>query len=160
MRNILGSSGLPKPERARGQQHTGKAENEVKALKSLLCKTRVIWQRLDCLKSNPKWPPKDPSPQRLRAMLTRVRCGNDAPDNLIGLGDERRVRLRDEWTAYVTLVRNNTVNHEIAYGTRVLGQQSLHSSPRTGKPSTWRRETGNSTPRLQRYARCETPKQF
>ena len=30
----------------------------------------------------------------------------------------------------------------IAYGTRVLWQRSLHSSPRTGEPSTWRRETG------------------
>ena len=160
MRNILGSSGLPKPERVRGQQHTGKAENEVKALNSLLCKTRVIWQRLYCLKSNPMRPPVDPSPQRLRAMLIRIQCWDDAPDNLIGLGDEQRVRLRDEWTAYVTLVRNDTVNHEIAYGTRVLWQQSLRSSPRTGKPSTWRRETGNSTPRLRRYARCETPKQY
>ena len=159
MGNILGSSGLPKPERARGQQHTGKAENEVKALKSLLCKTRVIWQKLDCLKSNPKWPTEGPSPQRLRAMLTRTRSWDGAPGNLIGLGDERRVRSRDEWTAYVTLARNDTVNHEIAYGTRVLWQQSLRSSPRTGKPSTWRRETGNSTPGLERYARCETPKQ-
>ena len=160
MRNILGSSSLPKSERTRGQQHTGKAESEGKALKSLFRKTRVIWQRLYCLKSNPKWPSVDPSPQRLRAMLTRVRCGDDAPDNLIGLGDERRVRLRDEWTAYVTLVRSDTVNHEIAYGTRVLWQQSLHSSPRTGKPFTWRRETGNSTPRLERYARCEMPTQY
>ena len=30
----------------------------------------------------------------------------------------------------------------IAYGTRVLWQRSLRSSPRTGEPSTWRRETG------------------
>lgn len=146
MRNILESSGLPKPERVRGQEHAGKAEGKVKALKLPLCKTRVIWQRLDCLKSNPKWPPVDPSPQRLRAMLTHTQCWDYALSNLIGLGDERRVRLRDEWTAYVTLSRSYIVNHEIAYGTRVLWQQSLRSSPRTGKPSTWRREAGNSIP--------------
>jgi hypothetical protein len=143
MRNILGSSDLPKTRKGEGKIAYRKSGDEVKALNSPLCETRVIWQRLDCLKSNPKRPPVDPPPQRSMAMLTRIRCGDDAPDNLIGLGDERRVRLRDEWTAYVTLTRNDIVNHEIAYGARALGQQSLRSSPRMGKPSTWRRETGN-----------------
>lgn len=160
MRNILESSGSPESERKRGQEHAGKAENEVKALKSLHRKTRVIWQRLNCLKSNPEWPPVDPPPQRLMAMLIRVRRWDRAPDNLIGLGDTRRVWIRDEWTAYVTLLRNYLVKHGIAYGTRVLWQQSLRSSPRTGKPFTWRREAGNSIPKLKRYARCETPTQF
>src|ERR1700694_2213438 len=48
--------------------------------------------------------------------------------------------------------------HGIAYGTRVLGRRSLHSSPRRGKPATWRRETGGLTTQTSRYARCETPK--
>src|SRR2546425_12325494 len=49
--------------------------------------------------------------------------------------------------AYVTLVRLSLRECGIAYGTRVLRRRSLHSSQRTGKPSTRRRETGgcNST---------------
>src|SRR5665811_2078886 len=39
-------------------------------------------------------------------------------------------------------------------------QRSLHSSPRWGKPATWRRETGGLTTETSRYARCETPKRF
>ena len=47
------SAGLPKPERARGQEHTGKAEAGEKMLKPSLRETRVTWQKLDCLKPNP-----------------------------------------------------------------------------------------------------------
>jgi hypothetical protein len=42
----------------------------------------------------------------------------------------------------------------IAYGARALWQRSLRSSPRTGKPSTWRREAGVQGAELQRYAQC------
>ena len=45
-------SGLPEPERARGQEHADKAENGEKTLTPLLSETRVIWRKLDCLKSN------------------------------------------------------------------------------------------------------------
>ena len=48
----------------------------------------------------------------------------------------------DERNAYVTLPRCMSEKLGIAYGTRVLWQRSLHSSPRTGKPFTWRREAG------------------
>jgi hypothetical protein len=93
-------------------------------------------------------------------MLTRAWCWDYAPGNLIRSDNRRRAWIRDEWTAYVTLVRNFLVNHGIAYGTRVLWQQSLPSSQRTGKPSTGRREAGNSIQKLKRYARCEMPTQF
>jgi hypothetical protein len=38
-------------------------------------------------------------------------------------------------------------------GTRVLGRRSLHSSPRWGKPATWRRATGGLTTETSRCAR-------
>jgi hypothetical protein len=40
----------------------------------------------------------------------------------------------------------------IAYGARALWRRSLHSSLRTGKPSTWRREAGSPDARSWRYA--------
>jgi hypothetical protein len=46
-------SGLPEPERARGQEPAGKAESGEKTLKPRLGETRVTWRKLDCLKSNP-----------------------------------------------------------------------------------------------------------
>jgi hypothetical protein len=48
----------------------------------------------------------------------------------------------DERDAYVTLARQALEKFGIAYGARALWRRSLRSSPRTGKPSTWRRETG------------------
>ena len=46
-------SGLPEPERARGQEPAGKAESGEKMLKPRLGETRVTRRKLDCLKSNP-----------------------------------------------------------------------------------------------------------
>ena len=43
-------------------------------------------------------------------------------------------------------IRTGRPKHGIAYGARALWRRSPHSSPRTGKPSTWRRGTGNLTP--------------
>ena len=56
--------------------------------------------------------------------------------------------------------RSAPTERGIAYGTRVLWRRSLHSSPRTGEPSTRRRETGGLTTKTSRYARCETPTRF
>ena len=42
--------------------------------------------------------------------------------------------------------RSFTGKHGIAYGARALWRRSSRSSPRTGKPSTWRRGAGVSMP--------------
>ena len=55
--------------------------------------------------------------------------------------------------------RSAPTERGIAYQTRVSRRRSLRSSPRTGEPSTWRRETGGLMTKMSRYARCETPKQ-
>jgi len=57
-------------------------------------------------------------------------------------------------------IRSAPTERGIAYGTRVPRRRSLRSSPRTGEPSTWRRETGGRTLKTSRCARCETPKPF
>jgi hypothetical protein len=43
---------------------------------------------------------------------------------------------------YVALERQQSRNYGIAYGARALWRRSPHSSPRAGKPPTWRRGTG------------------
>ena len=63
-------SGLPEPERARGQEPAGKAESGEKTLKPRLGETRVTWRKLDCLKSNPIRSMEGLWLQRLRARWT------------------------------------------------------------------------------------------
>src|SRR5579859_1651232 len=67
------------------------------------------------------------------------------------LRDERKPKSRE------SVVRTK---HEMAYRTRVPGLRSSHSSSRSGKPFTWRRGTGTPYIRIERFAGCETPKQF
>ena len=45
-------SGLPEPERTRGQAPADKAENREQTLKLLLGETRVTWRQLNCLQAN------------------------------------------------------------------------------------------------------------
>jgi hypothetical protein len=51
-KNVLGSNGLPEAERTTGPQHASKAAIDLKALTVMCCSTRMIWEKLDCLKSN------------------------------------------------------------------------------------------------------------
>ena len=45
----------------------------------------------------------------------------------------------------------------IAYRPRGPRRRSRHSSPREGKPRTWRRAAGDGRPPAARYARCGEP---
>lgn len=148
-------------ERRRGQEHAGKAGGGWSQPKSLPCKIRVVWPRLDCLKSNLVGSSATPSKASWLISATPhtvVPACNRRKSVRRDAG--RRVQTRDEWTAYPTLERTTSAKHTIAYGTRVLWRRSLHSSPRPGKPATWRREAGSSMFRLWRYARCETLKRY
>ncbi len=42
----------PKPKGQWGPQHASKAAIDLKALTVMRCSTRMIWEKLDCLKSN------------------------------------------------------------------------------------------------------------
>ena len=55
-------------------------------------------------------------------------------------------------------IRASTRKLKIAYGARAPGRRSPHSSPRPGKPATWRRGAGGSMAEPWRYATCEMPK--
>ena len=56
----LGHPASSKPKGMGSTQHTGKAGDVEKPLKPLSRKTRVTWQKLDCLKSNPRWSNRRP----------------------------------------------------------------------------------------------------
>ena len=43
---------------------------------------------------------------------------------------------------------------------RQTSGRSRRSSPRLGKPATWRRAAGDLITNTSRYARCETPKRY
>ena len=93
-----------------------------------------------------------PSLQRLGAMIgsaVAFRSGRGISSADVS---GQSARLRSECAAYPTLGRTKLMKHRMAYGAQALWLRSLHSSPRAGKPSPWRRETGSSTFRTWRYA--------
>ena len=145
-----------KAERWRGQKHAGKAGGGWSQPDPLPCEIRVVWPRLDCLKSNLVGSSATPSKTSWLISATPhtvVPASNNRKSVRRDTG--RRVQIRDEWTAYPTLERITSAKRTIAYGTRVLRRRSPHSSPRPGKPVTWRRGAGSSMFRKLRYARCE-----
>jgi hypothetical protein len=103
--------------------------------------TCAAWPRLDCLKSNPDRPyqARRYAGYRDATVLDGIlhRLSNDLSVGYqrmtLGVGMNGRPNPRSQATS---------VNFRIAYGARALGQRSFRSSPRTGKPSTWRREAG------------------
>ena len=48
----MGLMADPMPKGKRGPQHASKAAINLKALTVMCCSTRMIWEKLDCLKSN------------------------------------------------------------------------------------------------------------
>jgi hypothetical protein len=105
--------------------------------------TRAAWLRLNCLKSNPDRSYQSPSYADY--------CSAVALDGII------RLPTKDLSTGYQAMSLGvgmsgqpnprysaTAVNFRIAYGVRTLWQRSRRSSPRPGKPATWRRAAGVS----------------
>lgn len=67
-----------------------------------------------------------------------------ATEPSIGWTVRKDLTQGDERGTYGTLLRPLERKCEIAYGARALWRRSLRSSPRAGKPPTWRREAGLS----------------
>ena len=136
-RRIIWVNGLPKPERARGQEPADKAENGEKTLKLLLGETRDEYgHSCNCLKSNANRSMEGLWLQRLRARWTRRTGKRTACATSASPAPPERGRGRHEWTAYLTLIRAVWRNCGMAYGARASWSRSFRSSRRTGKPST------------------------
>lgn len=64
----------------------------------------------------------------------------------------KKIRNKDANGKSKGYARELPIEHGIAYVLRSIWQRSLHSSPRTGKPFTWRREAGVSDRETGRIA--------
>jgi len=103
--------------------------------------TRAAWLRLNCLKPNPDRPYQAPSYVDYRSATASDEISRLSTDGLSvgyrgmnpGVGMSGRPNPRYSATP---------TNFRIAYGARALWRRSHRSSPRTGKPSTWRRVAG------------------
>jgi hypothetical protein len=106
-------------------------------------KTCAVRSKLDCLKPNPEgsYQAGRYSDYRVPIASVGISCLSTDSQSMAyrmmspGVGMSGRPN---------PCYRANPRNFRIAYGARALGQRSLHSSPRAGKPSTWRREAGVS----------------
>jgi hypothetical protein len=99
--------------------------------------------RLNCLKPNPGW-----SNQARRYADYHAATAMDGisclPTNDLSVEHQTRslgVGMSGQPNPHY---QATAMNFRIAYGARALWRRSFHSSLRTGKPSTWRREAGVS----------------
>ena len=141
-RDASGSIVLPDGESLRGQEHDGKAGVRASMPDPMPCKTRAIWSRMNCL---------NPSHQRWK----RTFCVTACKDAVGRIGqfrfrcpklprpsDGQRGRSRGRTGDLRRAITFNSCGHGIAYGPRGSWRRSGRSSPRAGKPSTWRRTAG------------------
>ncbi len=70
---VLGTLNLPEMETSRGQQHVEKASNSKSDAERLTRKSRAVWLRLHCLKSNPSMRNRPQPENRLKPGPTCTR---------------------------------------------------------------------------------------
>jgi len=124
-------------------------------------KTRAIWRKLYCLNPNSQWCNRIPTATTYESGAVRNRLIDFL--NLQPQPDGRWETIPSEGmsrTPKSHSTRLTLTEHEIAYRGRPPRRRSSRSSPRQGKPATWRRGTGDLTDRTERYAKCKKPKQF
>ena len=152
-------NGLPGGESQRGQSHAVEAGNVGR------CVRLVVLQDLrDMAKATllePEFPAMNCASLDYRIYTARP---SDWPNTVfVGQGSSGRWARGNEPPKGTKRVPKSCVmflmcKRGIAYGARALWQQNSRSSPRTGKPSTWRRGVGVQGNRIQRYAKCRAPK--
>ena len=141
-RDASGSTVLPYGESLWGQEHDGEAGVRANMPDPMPRKARAIWSRLDCL---------NPSHQRWKRTFRATACKGAV--GRIGRfhfrrpklplpSDDQRGRSRGRTGDLRRAITFDSHGHEIAYRPRGPGRRSGRSSPRTGKPSTWRRAAG------------------
>ena len=152
-------NGLPGGESQRGQSHAVEAGNLGR------CVRLVVLQDLRDMAKAILLEPQFPAMVNASLDYRIYMAGPSDLSNTVFVGkglptDGRRVMNPLKGTKRVPKSRASFLMRKrgIAYRARALWQRSLRSSPRTGKPSTWRREAGVLGSRIQRYAKCRTPK--
>ena len=149
-RSASGSTILPDGESLMGQEHDGEAGVRANMPDPTPCKARAIWSRLNCL---------NPSLQRWNVTSRATACQGAV--GRIGRSRFRRPKLPLPSDGQRGRSRGRTgdlrrartfdlYGHGIAYRPRGPWRRSGRSSPRTGKPSTWRRAAGALTAKAGR----------
>ena len=116
-------------------------------------KTRVTWRKPDCLNLSSqgcKNPSSDTTSWSGAAGLGRLE--HRRPESPSGGRWPVRSLKGTHGAPKSRSIRRSVRESGIAYGARALWRRSLRSSPRAGKPSTWRREAGVSITQRARYA--------
>jgi hypothetical protein len=105
-------------------------------------KTRAARLRLNCLKPNPDWLHQAPSYAGYRSATASDEISCLSTEDLsVGYREMNPgVRMSGQPNPRYSAT---PMNFRIAYGARALRRRSHRSSPRTGKPSTWRRVAGD-----------------
>jgi hypothetical protein len=143
-REKSGSTVLPDGESLKGQEHGGEAGVPANKPDPTLRKTRAIWSRMDCL---------NPSLQRWKRTSRATACqGADGRierfhfrrSKLSLPSDGQRDRSRGRTGDLRRAITFDSHGHGITFGSRGPWRRSVRSSPRAGKPATWRRTAGAS----------------
>jgi len=114
------------------------------------CKARAIWSRLNCFNpSHQRWNVTSRA-TACQGAVGRIGRSRFRRPKLPLPSDGQRGRSRGR-TGDLRRARTfNSHGHGIAYRPRGPGRRSSRSSPRTGKPSTWRRAAGALTAKTGR----------
>jgi hypothetical protein len=143
-RGASGSTVLPEGESLWGQEHDGEAGVRANMPDPTPCKARAIWSRMDCL---------NPSHQRWNVTSRATACKGAVGRiswftfrhlKLPLPSDGQRGRSRGRTGDLRRAITFDSHGHGIAFGPRGPWRRSGRRSPRTGKPSTWRRTVGAS----------------
>jgi hypothetical protein len=147
---LPGQPSHPTAKASWGPEHDGKAGVRANMPDPTPRKARAIWSRLDCL---------NPSHQRWKRTSRATACQGAA--GRIGRfhfrrpklplpSDGQRGRSRGRTGDLRRAITFDLHGHGIAFGPRGSWRRSGRSSPRTGKPSTWRRTAGATMVKAER----------
>lgn len=142
--NASGSTALPDGESLKGQEHGSKAEVRANMPDPTLRKARAIWSRMDFLNSSHQRWTRTSGATACKGTADRIERFQFRRSNLSLSGDGQRGRSRGRTEDLRRAITFDSCGHGIAFGPRGPWRRSGHSSPGTGKPSTWRRTAGVS----------------
>lgn len=139
-----GSTALPDGESRRGQEHGSKAGVWANMPDPTPRKTRAIWSRMNFLNSSHQRWTRTSCATACKGAADRIGRLRFRRPKLPLSGDDQRGCLRGRTEDLRRAITFDSCGHGIAFGPRGPWRRSGHSSPRTGKPSTWRRAAGVS----------------
>ncbi len=138
-RGASGSTVSPDGESLWGQEHDGEAGVRANVPDPMPRKARAIWSRMDCLNpSHQRWK-RTSRATACKGAVGRIGRFRFRRPKLPLPSDGQRGRSRGRTGDLRRAITFDSHGHGIAYGPRGLWRRSGRSSPRAGKPSTWRR---------------------